>query len=285
MKRTMRNARRRRRDSVLPSVLTAWLASFLAAGCQVEAPPNDVSGTGLPVPSALAEVPGEMTPDDVLGATVDFLGGTNELSVTTVVTFEALQDDGQVLHFGRAHRISLARPDRLFWETIRDDASADSAWFADGTMSMLKRPSNIYGQVDLPTDLPAAVDELSAVYGIRIPMADLLAGRARENLIEAPVDKWYVGRAWIDGGWTHHIALRYEQVDLEIWIRADGDPLPVRMAITWINEPGAPTYVARFTNWDLSPAFDDRTFQFQPPDDASEVPVLPAEPVDVAEGS
>jgi len=276
-----RFATKGRWDSVMPSLL----AGAFVLGCQVTEAPDAGSDAGLAVPAQSADVAEEPIPDEVLGATVDFLSAKNELSVTAEVTFEVLQEDGQVLHFGRAHRISLARPDRLFWETIRDDGSADSAWLADGTMAMLKRPSNVYGQIDVPTDLPAAVDELIAVYDIRIPMADLLAGRGRENLIEAPIEKWYVGQAWIDGRWTHHIALRYEEVDLEMWTGADGDPLPVKMAITWINEVGAPSWVARFSNWNLSPSFGAETFQFQPPDDAVQVPVLPAQPLDVAEGS
>ena len=276
---------RDRASGRLGILLTAWLTSFVAVGCQVSETPDADSGAGLAIPSQSAEDVEGPTPDEVLGAMVDFLSARNEILVTSRITFEVLQDDGQVLQFGRAHRMSIARPDRLFWETIRDDASADSAWFADGTMTMLKRPSNVYGQVDLPTDIAAAVDELIAVYDIRVPMADLLAGRGRQNFMEDPAEKWYVGQAWIDGLWTHHIALRYEQVDLQIWIQRDGDPVPAKIAITWINEAGAPSWVARLTDWDLSPAFSAETFQFQPPDDAVQVPVLPAEPLDVAEGS
>jgi hypothetical protein len=38
-----------------------------------------------------------------------------------------------------------------------------------------------------------------------VPLADLLAGHASEIFITGPTEKWYIGDAWVDGGWTHHI--------------------------------------------------------------------------------
>jgi hypothetical protein len=85
----------------------------------------------------------------------------------------------------------------------------------------------------------------------------------------------YVGEAWIRGQWTHHLALRGGDFDVELWVSAEGDPVPLRMGIRWKNEKGQPTYFARFHNWNLTPGFDDTTFRTDLPDNAERVVMVP----------
>ena len=260
-----------------------WLASAAVvglglAGCQ----PGGTSAAEEAAEAIPSRLPDEATPpsvDEVLESMIAFMSGSTELWVRARVSYQVLQETGQIVHFDRTHAISLARPDRLFWETIRDDASADSVWFSDGVLTMLKRPDDVYAQVELPATVPEMVDELVAVYNLRVPLSDLLAGHAREIFMTGPTEKWYIGQAWVDGGWTHHMALRNEELDFEVWVRSEGDPVPVRFAITWVHDEGAPTYVARFRDWNFSPSFDDATFRFTTPADAERVQILPV-PID-----
>jgi hypothetical protein len=215
----------------------------------------------------------------VLERTIAFMSGLDNIAFDALVTFEVVQENGQTLHFDRVQRMAMARPDRLFWTTVRDDARIDSVWFDQGTFTMLKRPQDVYGQVQVSSTIDEMVDDLADDYNIVVPFQDLLAGRARELLIETPESSWYVGESWVMGVWTHHVALRNEDVDFQLWIQKDGDPLPLRIAIDWKNEEGSPTYVARFRKWIISPSFDDSDFVFNPPSDARQVEISPAMPL------
>ena len=84
-----------------------------------------------------------------------------------------------------------------------------------------------------------------------------------------------MGEAWIRGRWTHHLALRSGAFDIELWVSADGDPVPLRMGIRWKNEEGHPTYFARFRNWNLTPVFDDTTFRANLPENAEHAVMVP----------
>lgn len=262
--------------------MTRWLAAAAVVGlgltgCQ---PAGSDSGEKPAAgPTRLPDEANAASAAEVLEGMVAFMGRSPEVSVRALVSYQAVQDNGQLLHFDRVHTISVAKPDRLFWETIRDDASADSAWFSGGMLSMLKRPDDVYAQLLVPETIPEMVDEMLAVYNLRIPLSDLLAGNAEEIFVTNPRETWYVGEAWVDGGWAHHIGLRNDAVDFEVWVRSEGDPAPVRFAITWVHDEGAPTFVARFSEWDFSPSFDDATFRFTPPEDAELVDILPA-PID-----
>jgi hypothetical protein len=274
---------RRHEAAPLKWLVTAAVVGLGLAGCQ-PAGPSAAEEAAEAIPSRLPDEASPPSVDEVLESMIAFMNASTELSFRAQVSYQVRQETGQLVHFDRMHAISLARPDRLFWETIRDDASADSAWFSDGVFAMLKRPDDVYAQVELPATVPEMVDELVAVYNLRVPFSDLLAGHAREIFITGPTEKWYIGLAWVDGGWTHHIALRNETLDFEVWVQSEGDPVPVRFAITWVHNEGAPSYVASIRDWNFSPTFDDATFRFTTPADAERVEVLPV-PTDPEHGS
>ena len=70
---------------------------------------------------------------------------------------------------------------------------------------------------------------------------------------------------------TEHLLFTQENVNWEIWIDAEGPPLPRKVVITRKNEPGSPQFVAVLGRWDLAavPAAD--TFEFRPPPGAKQV--------------
>jgi hypothetical protein len=228
--------------------------------------PTDPPSSGGPIPTA----------EEVLEGMVALMESQQDLAAEAYITYEVLQDSGQLLSFNTVRYVDMRRPNFLAWTTVRDDATADEVWFANGVLTMLKHPENIYGRVeDLPNEIAEAVDVLVDEYGIFVPFSDLISGRERQVFLDEPDSKMYVGEAWIRGQWTHHLALRGGDFDIELWVRAEGDPVPLRMGIRWINEEGHPAFTARFHNWNLTPDFDESTFRSVLPDTAERVSMMP----------
>lgn len=244
------------------------LVLALASGCQQ----GDDPQADLPAPPG---EPSALSPEELLTRMTAFMASHNDFSFEAHVTYQSLQASGQTLHFDMIQRMAVSKPDRLFWETRNDDASVDRAWFSDGRFAMFKQPDDIYGQIEVPTTIPEMIDVATNDYGIIVPFADLLAGGDRSVFLEDLQESDYVGLAWVEGDWSHHLALRNELVDFELWIKAEGDPIPLRLAITWKFEEGLPVNVARFREWDFSPAFDESQFQFEAPSGAEQIAVLP----------
>ena len=63
-------------------------------------------------------------------------------------------------------------------------------------------------------------------------------------------------------------------VDWQIWIEQGTSPLPRKLLITSIKEPGQPQYTA-VMNWTLSPLLDDELFAFVPPKNAQPITLAP----------
>jgi hypothetical protein len=205
----------------------------------------------------------------------DFMGAAEKFSFDAFVMYEVVQENGQTIHFDLMHRMAFHKPGRLYWMTVRDDGAVDEAWFSGGTFSMLKRPDDIYGQIEAPATVPELVDVLIFDYHQDVPFSDILSGDLREMVLNTPDPPWLVGEAWVEGQWTYHIALTDGDVDYEFWIQIEGDPVPMKLTIKWKDEEYAPVFSARFKNWNTSPALDASIFEFTPPTDAEMVEIVP----------
>jgi hypothetical protein len=250
------------------AVFLLLAVAALGSGCQQD------GGTPVAFPTAPDEQD-PLAPEELLTQMATFMATHNDYSFEALVTYQSLQESGQTLHFDMIHHVAVSQPDRLFWTTLNDDARSDHAWYSDGRFAMLKQPDNIYGQVDVPNTIIEMIDVVTNDYGMIVPFSDLLASGDEPVFRQDLLDSDYVGLAWVEGGWSHHLAFRNELVDYELWVQAEGDPVPLRLAIIWKLEEGLPGYVARFRQWNFSPVFDESQFRFEAPSGAELIEVLP----------
>jgi hypothetical protein len=92
--------------------------------------------------------------------------------------------------------------------------------------------------------------------------------------MEGGTEVQYLGTSLFRGELHDHIAVRGADVDMQLWIAAEGRPLPRKMALSSKWEAGAPRFVS-FISWDTSPDFSDDTFKFVPPTGATEINFIP----------
>jgi hypothetical protein len=244
-----------------------------AAACQ----PSDGQQTAYWTPPALTDEDWR-EPDggEVIQQMVDFMAAQQEVVVEALVSYEALQETGQNLHFDMLQRMAISKPDKFFWVTLNDDGSADSAWVSDGRFTFLKQPANIWGQISGPSDFREMVDRLVTEYDLDVPFEAILMRDPNGPLFGDDVTSlWWVGEAWVEGFWTNHVAAQKPGIDLEVWVRKGDEPFPAKLAITYTDEEGRPTYLARFRKWSTTVPDAVREFTFTPPPDAERVELVP----------
>lgn len=202
-------------------------------------------------PPPLTDSAGELPEGrDILRRNIDFMQGHRQVAFHATVTYEVVQENGQKLHFDMLHRVAMQRPDRLFWVTLHDDATVDSAWCGDGEFTLLKQPANLWARIDVPLDLSDAVTRLSEEYRVAVPFVDLLSGDVAELWLGDDVlSVDYIGESWVEGWWTDHVAVRKPGVEFELWIRQGDEPFPAKIALVLTDEPGLPGNTARFREW------------------------------------
>jgi len=249
-----------------------------AAGCDQqmrEAGPETADRAWTP-PALSDEDWEEPEGREVIQRNIDFMKAQQELMTEALVSYEAVQESGQNLHFDLLQRMAVQRPDKLHWVTLNDDGSTDSAWFADGRFTLLRQPANLWGQIRVPPTIPEMVKRVSDVYDLDVPFGDILTSDLSELWLgEEVTEVWWVGEAWVEGYWTDHVALRKPGADLELWVRKGDEPFLAKMAVAFTEDEGKPTYVARFRKWMTALPTDMTDFTFTPPADAEQVEVVP----------
>jgi hypothetical protein len=225
-----------------------------------------------PLTGAAADLPDAR---EVIRRAIDFVSSHDRLGFEVIATYEVMQDNGQKLEFDMLQRVAVEQGKRLYWVTLNDDGATETAWCEGGTFTMIRQPSNVWGQVNVPMPLPDAISTVADSYGVSVPFVDILSGDAAELWLGDDVE-WvdYIGESWADGHWTNHVALRRPGADIQLWFRADDEPFPIKMTIIRTDDDGLPAFSARFRAWKTE-IRDGSIPDFAPPEGAERLEIVP----------
>ena len=208
--------------------------------------------------------------DKILRSMSTFLGGLSAFSAKADIDNEIIDLDGQKLQFSSSAEIVLERPGNL--NVNRQGAIADVEFIFDSKLlTIYGRNLNVYFQMYSPGTTDTAIETLHHEIGLDAPGADLFLTDPYTALSEGVVSSAYLGTAYINGVECHYLTFREAQVDWQLWINAEGDPLPMKYIITtkWLT--GAPQYAVRFRDWNTAPKIKPGQFVFKAPEGAKKL--------------
>ena len=229
----------------------------------------------LAVPALAAEA---LNPDadEILRSMSRFLAGTRAFSATADIGNEVVTQDGQKLQIISTATVVLERPSRFF--ITRRGKFADAQVFYDGKkLTLYGKTANAYIQKDVAGTIDAALDVLERGIGIPTPASDLLLANPYAALISGATSSGYYGLEYVAGVQSHHLAFRTALVDWQLWVKAEGNPLPMKYVITTKDVAGAPQFSVQFSNWNLKPAIAANRFTFVAPKGAKRLEALPVD--------
>jgi len=260
--------------SLIAVLLSATLVLRAGGAYAAETNPADTDGTR----TESQERAGEL-----LAGMAKYLAGLPGFEVELVGSYDAVQASGQKIEFSEVRAVAVARPDRLRVAQLRSDGAEDLIVFDGKTMHVFDGKAGVFAQAPQPGSLDDAVVYFVRELGMQLPLAALLSTRFPAELERRVKTVDYVEFTEILPVPAHHIAGRTGAVDFQVWI-ADGDqPLPLRIVITYVNEPGQPQFRAQFLGWKSAPPIDASVFRFSPPADARQIAFAVQVP-DIAEG-
>ena len=159
----------------------ALIALPVLVACGQAPTKTEVAAVGDPawLPPPLAGEAGDL-PDarDVVRRAIDFVSSHDRLAFEVIASYEVVQENGQKLEFEMLQRVAFEQPRRLYWVTLHDDASTETAWCEGGTFTMIRQPANAWGQVNVSPFLPAAILTVAHEYNVPVPFVDILSGDA-----------------------------------------------------------------------------------------------------------
>lgn len=231
------------------------LAALLCAapGFAVGQPPS-----GTPVDQPDARV--------LLMQMADFLSTAKQFSFDMKAGYDVVQNHGQKIEFGDSRKITLIRPDRMRVDTERSDGEKSIALFDGQEITVVSPGQKVYAKAGKPGSVDDAIRFLVADLGLQLPLAMMYLTSLPVDLNARVRSVAFVERTAITDVPCAHLAVRSGDVDFQVWIQAQGDPLPRRVVITYKKEPGQPQFRADLSGWDLSANPSEGFFSFSPPE-------------------
>lgn len=182
-------------------------------------------------------------------------------------------DSGQLAQFHRTSDVVAVRPDKLYVTTKSDEGSW-RVWQRGKNLVVLDKDDNIYATETVPASIGEMLDDLVNKYDLVMPMADLLAGNTYDAMTRNVESAEYLGVRSVADTKCDHLLFRQENIDWQIWIQAEGQPLPRKLVITYTQQPDQPQYAALIDEWNLAPAVSEDVFTFAAPAGAKAIGML-----------
>jgi hypothetical protein len=208
---------------------------------------------------------------NILMRMAQFLGSAKAFSVSVVSSYDTVQESGQKIEFGERRTIVLVRPDHLRVETERSNGSRAGVVFTGSEILLVDITNRVYAITPQPKGLDDSIVHVVADLGLRFPLAVLLMSRLPTEFEKRVRDIDYVEKTNLLGTPSHHLAVRGDTVDMQVWVSDGPQPVPLRIVLTYKREPGQPEFRAQFVDWNMSPLITETTFKPQIPPDAHKI--------------
>jgi hypothetical protein len=169
--------------------------------------------------------------------------------------------------------VFLKAPDKFFIKRKGDRGNKE--FYYDGkSVTYYSADNNQYASAPAPPTILETIDSIQNEFGVEFPASDIFYPDLVDQIMENSNNLVYLGITSIGGKLSHHIAGTNAEFTYQLWISADGTPLPLKMAIAYANKTGSPQYEAMFDSWVLNPVLQDSMFNFSVPEGATKIKLL-----------
>ena len=188
----------------------------------------------------------------------------------TEQTVDEVLDSGLKVQYASSQSVVVQKPNRAV--AHRDgDLEAGAFWFDGETATFFDARHHEYTQVDVPGDLDSALDVLAERFDAPLPLADFASENVYASLAGEAEFMTYLGIHRVGARRCHHVALANDFLEWQVWVDAENEPLPCKLLVNYMSEPGEPQFTAVFHSWNLEPEIPDGLFQFEPPEGAAAI--------------
>ncbi len=203
-----------------------------------------------------------------------FIAGARQFQTTVQMSWDVVQESGQKLEFSERQKVTIARPAQLRVDILKSSGEAGQVLFDGQKVTAFNTTHEVYAQAEKSGSLDEILVYFVRDLGMRLPLALMFKTSFPEELGKRLEALEFVEVSALTEVPCVHLAGRTDEIDFQIWIPENGDPLPRRLTITYRNEEGQPQFRADFTDWNMSPTVSAADFAFAPPAGAERIPFL-----------
>ncbi len=192
----------------------------------------------------------------ILATMSDYMTGLQTFAFEYDATLEIVTTEDQKIGLAASGTASIERPGIL--HATRKGGFADMELAYDGhTLTVIGHETNVYTQIEFDGTIDSMIDNLRETHGVVLPAADLLMADPAKILLQGVTDVKDLGSGVMGGLECDHIALRNDELDLQIWVAQGESPYPCRYVIAARNVPHQPQYTVQISRWTTAVAAKD----------------------------
>ena len=210
------------------------------------------------------------SPDNILRGSLALIGTAKQIGVRAVVMNDEVAATGQKFQRSMDIALKIRRPDGLRMD-INADRYRRTVQYDGKILAIYDLEKKFYATADAQPTIDATMAMAREKLQLDLPLARLFAANAYDVLNAKGRNSTYVGLARVGAVACHHLAYTQDNVDWQIWIAADGPPLPRKIVIDYKDRPSRPQYIALLTDWNLDAKFEANDFRFSAPADAQKI--------------
>ena len=249
-------------------VLGAAIALGSLPGAHSQTPPaaSGVSTTNAPTPTQYAL--------GLLKPVADKLSAAKAFKFKVESMVEVPSPPGHVINYFSTYEVAVERPNMLISKKRGDGPSFD-LYYDGKKFSGVDEKLGLYAQMDAPATLDELIPLVRERTGLYFPCADVLYSDVYGALTKELTHAYWVDRSTVDGVVCDHLAFAGPGIEWQVWLGPEKDPLPRRLAVTYLSMERQPRFLVTFSDWSFKSSLPAKQFEFKKPAGAKEIEFRP----------
>ena len=245
-------------------IVAIALGSLPSARAQIQPTAGGASDTNGPTPAQRALA--LLKPDK--------LSATKEFSFKVESMVEVPAPPGQLIDYFFTSEVAVERPNKLAAKK-RGDGPAFNLYYDGKQFTAVDEKLGLYAQMEAPPTIDELIPAIMERTGLYFPCADVLYSDINGTLTKDLTHAYWVDKSTVSDVVCDHLAFAGPGIEWQIWLGPEKDPLPRRLAVTYLSMARQPRFFLTFTDWNLNPALSEKQFVFNKPADAKEIQFRP----------
>ena len=200
----------------------------------------------------------------LLKRAADRLSAATSFTFKTASSIEVASPLGHMLNYFTTAEVAVQRPNKFTARKTGDGPSFD-LYYDGTTFGAVDAQLGLYAQMAAPATLDALVPAVLERTGMQFPYADVLYSDVYGAVTNDLTHAYWVGKTTVDGIVCDHLAFAGPGIEWQIWLGPEKDPLPRRLAVTYLALERQPRFLVNFTDWNLKVKLSASRFEFKKP--------------------
>jgi len=207
---------------------------------------------------------------DVLNRMAVYSASMDQMVIKGEVFADARLDAGLMISNPAEIMIKVDRPGSLYMESF-DGLNTRKVYIHKGKLTIFNSEDNFYVQTQVPKKIEDAMEFALEELDIVLPLTELFFSDSVNTLMTDQDTVLYLtDKSRIRGVDCHHIAIRGDEIDLQLWVTEGDRPTPRKISMTMKWDGGSPRNTT-LLEYSVTSDLDPDVFEFKAPEGAFEI--------------